>query len=298
VSLRARAPRPGDDAAVAALTNAYDAAYGGDGGWTAADVADEWWRVPEQSPGAWLVERGGELAGWATMRRPRPGRFHALGYTHPAHAGAGVGTLLVGLIERRAREHAGSVAVCNSVLASDAAAVRLLEGRGYAATPHNLRMRIDLDAAPPPPDVPSGIALASFRPGSDGAAVDACVEQSFEGAWTHQAQWRRAKVADARFDPALWIVAREGAEVCGVALCTPQMFGMGFVESLAVRAPWRRRGVGAALLGEAFARLWRAGERSVALSVDADNPAAVRLYERAGMRIAWRAVPYERELRA
>ncbi len=298
MSLRARAPRPGDEAAVAVLTNTYNAAFGGDGGWTAADVADEWRRVPEQSPDVWVVERGGELAGCATLRRPRAGRFHALGCTHPAHAGEGVGTLLVRLTEERAADRAESVVVCNSVLASDAAALRLLEARGYAATPHHLRMRVDLDAAPPAPDVPPGIALASFRPDRDGAAVDACVEESFDHAWSHQAQWRLAKEADARFDPALWIVARDAGEVCGVALCMPQTFGMGFVESLAVRAPWRRRGLGAALLGEALARLWRAGERSVGLGVDADNPAAIRLYERAGMRIAWRAVPYERELRA
>jgi mycothiol synthase len=206
---------------------------------------------------------------------------------------------LVKLTEQGAVEHAGAVVMRNSVLGSDAAARRLLEAHGYAEEPHNLRMRIDLDAAPPMPDVPPGIALASFRPGTDDdAGVDACVEESFEDAWTHQAQWRQAKVADARFDPALWIVAREGGEVCGVVLCMPRTFGMGFVESLAVRAPWRRRGLGAALLGAAFARLWRAGERSVGLSVDADNPGAIRLYERAGMRIAWRAVPYERELRA
>jgi ribosomal protein S18 acetylase RimI-like enzyme len=36
----------------------------------------------------------------------------------------------------------------------------------------------------------------------------------------------------------------------------------------------------------------------VGLGVDADNPAAIRLYERAGMRIAWRAVPYERAMHA
>jgi mycothiol synthase len=298
VSPRARPPRPGDEVAVAVLVNAYDAAFGGDGCWTAADLADEWWRVPGQSPRAWLVERSGELAGCATLRRPEPGRMHALGWTHPAHAGRGVGTLLVELTERAAVELAGEVVVRNSVLASDAAARRLLEDRGYAEEPHHLRMRVELDAAPRAVDVPSGIALVSFRPGTDGTAVDACVEESFEHAWSHQAQWRLAKESDARFDPALWIVAREGREVCGVALCMPRTFGMGFVESLAVRAPWRRHGVGAALLGEAFARLRRAGERTVGLGVDADNPAAIRLYERAGMRIAWRAVPYERKLRA
>ena len=36
----------------------------------------------------------------------------------------------------------------------------------------------------------------------------------------------------------------------------------------------------------------------VALGVDAENPTAVRLYERAGMLILWRADVWQKELRA
>jgi mycothiol synthase len=298
MSLRARPPRPGDEAGAAALLNAYDAAYGGDGGWTAADVGDEWRHASAEAPDVWLVDRADALAGCAALHPTGRGRLQAVGCTHPAHAGTGVGALLVELVERRAVERAGSVVVRNSVFASDAAACRLLEARGYVATPHHLRMRIDLAAPPRVPDVPAGVALRSFRPGADDAEVDACVEEAFDHAWTHQAEWRLAKAADARFDPGLWIVAREGGDVCGVVLCTPRTFGMGFVESLAVRAPWRRRGVGAALLQEALRRLWDVGERRVGLGVDADNLAAITLYERAGMCTAWAAVPYERELNA
>ncbi len=299
MSLRARPPRPGDEAAVAELQNAYDAAFGGDGAWTAADVADEWWRVPGQSPEVWVVETGGELAGCATLRRPRAGRLHASGCTHPAHAGQGVGTLLVGLTEQRAAERAGERGRVQ--LGARVRRGRLPAARGprIRREPHHLRMRVDLDAAPP--RAGRRRRASPSRASGPEATTPRWMRASRRRSTApgrHQAQWRLAKVADARFDPALWIVAREGGEVCGVALCMPQTFGMGFVESLAVRAPWRRRGVGAALLGEALARLWRAGERSVGLGVDADNPAAIRLYERAGMRIAWRAVPYERELHA
>jgi ribosomal protein S18 acetylase RimI-like enzyme len=41
-----------------------------------------------------------------------------------------------------------------------------------------------------------------------------------------------------------------------------------------------------------------AGETTVALGVDSENPTgATRLYERAGMRILWRADVWEKELR-
>ncbi len=296
MTLRVRPPRAADAAAVAALVNAYDAAFGGDGAWTVADVADEWGTASAGAPDVWLVQRAGELAGHATLRPAGGGRLQALGWTHPGHAGRGVGGLLVDTTEQRAVELAGSAVVRNSVLAADRAACRLLEARGYAAGSEHLRMRVDLGAPPPPIAPPPGIVLASFRPGIDDAEVDACVEEAFERRWTHQAEWRQAKVADPRFDPDVWIVAREGADVCGVALCMEQTFGMGFVESLAVRAPWRGRGIGAALLHEALRRLSASGERRVGLGVDADNRAAIRLYERAGMHVSWTAVRYDREV--
>jgi len=296
MTLEVRPPLPEDAGAVAALVNAYDAAFGGDGGWTDADVEDEWRTASAEPADVWLVERAEQLAGHATLHPTGGGRLQALGWTHPAHAGYGVGSVLVDVTERRAIELAGSVVVRNSVLAADRAACRLLEDRGYAAASESLRMRLDLQTPPPPARPPPGIALASFRPGVDDAEVDACVEEAFERRWTHQAQWRQAKAAERRFDPEVWIVAREGGDVCGVVLCTVQTFGMGFVESLAVLAPWRGRGIGTALLDEALRRLWAAGERSVGLSVDGDNPGAIRLYERAGMHVAWAAVQYEREL--
>ena len=139
---------------------------------------------------------------------------------------------------------------------------------------------------------------AEFDPGTNGPAVDACIVEAFSNAWSNQARWREQKVADRRFDRRLWIVARAGDDVCGAALCMPETFGMGFVESLAVRAPWRRRGLGAAPLLESFGRLWSRGERHVGLGVDGDNTGARRLYERLGMRIAWIADGYEKEVRA
>jgi ribosomal protein S18 acetylase RimI-like enzyme len=57
--------------------------------------------------------------------------------------------------------------------------------------------------------------------------------------------------------------------------------------------------VGAALLADAFGRLWEHGERSVGLGVDAaSDTGAFRLYERAGMAPALGWVLYEKDLGA
>ena len=68
-------------------------------------------------------------------------------------------------------------------------------------------------------------------------------------------------------------------------------------DSGATRRPRRRQGVGAALLGDAFARFWERGEHSIGLGVDAaSGTGAFRLYERAGMAAVLGWVVHEKAL--
>jgi mycothiol synthase len=304
VSLRVRPPRPDDVDAVVALGNAAELALTGEPGWSEADLRDSWGDLVDVGRDAWLVERDGDLAGYAALRAAGGGPLDAAGCVHPDHAGHGVGGRLIGLTESRAADYAAAraepgVVVRNAVLHLDTAARVLLEARGYRAARQHLVMRIDLGAPPPAPAWPGGITAAPFRPGADDADVDACVEEAFSHAWSNQAEWRARKVADPRFDPALWIVARAGAEVCGVALCTDGEHGVGYVNALAVRARSRRQGLGEALLRAAMVEFWDRGRRRVGLGVDSDNAAGVtRLYERAGMHAARRHDVYEKPVRA
>lgn len=58
------------------------------------------------------------------------------------------------------------------------------------------------------------------------------------------------------------------------------------MDTLGIRRPWRRQGLGLALLHHAYGECWRRGVRVVRLSVDAESPTgAPRLYERAGFRM-------------
>ena len=64
----------------------------------------------------------------------------------------------------------------------------------------------------------------------------------------------------------------------------PERLGVGWVSRLFTVPGWRGRGIGAALLTDAFGRFWRRGRQSVGLGVDAQNPhGAVALYEGLGM---------------
>jgi mycothiol synthase len=94
-------------------------------------------------------------------------------------------------------------------------------------------------------------------------------------------------------DPDLWVLAWEEEELAGFALGFAAWHGVngsGAVKSVGVRPAWRRRGLGQALVRSAFVRLHARGVRRVLLGVDASNEtAAVRLYERVGMRIVQQA---------
>jgi ribosomal protein S18 acetylase RimI-like enzyme len=93
----------------------------------------------------------------------------------------------------------------------------------------------------------------------------------------------------------------DGNEVAGISLCLPSSAEdpeLGWVDSLAVRKPWRKRGIGLALLQHSFAEYYRRGKRKVGLGVDAENlTGALRLYERAGMHVQRIFDQFEKELR-
>ena len=93
------------------------------------------------------------------------------------------------------------------------------------------------------------------------------------------------------------IAAREGDEIVGVLRGDPERGGAAWVGALGVRRQWRKRGLGLALLRHAFAEFYRRGQPRIGLGVDAQNPTgATRLYERAGMHIAYEAVAFSKEL--
>jgi mycothiol synthase len=308
VTQSVRPPRPQDLAAIVALGEAFDRALTGAGDWSEEDVEHDWRGLADLERDAWIVEeKGGAIVGYATLLEDGEGTFEAGGYVRPDRFGQGIGGTLVGLTEARPAELLGSVALPrvvlqNAVLHVDGAARALLEGRGYRAVRHFLRMQIDMEEPPPAPAWPDGVAVSAFRPDEDLVDVHACVHEAFAHEWSFRAEpvadWAERKLEDPRFDPSLWAVARDGGEVCGVALSTAGQFEMGFVNALAVRPAWRRRGLGLALLRQAFAWFWERDERRVGLGVDTENPTdAVRLYERAGMRPVWQADVHEKVLR-
>jgi ribosomal protein S18 acetylase RimI-like enzyme len=236
------------------------------------------------------------------------------GRVHPEYLGQGIGTALMDWAEARAQAmvdrapDGARVSMSAGSFSKHQPTIDLLSDRGYHELRRYYTMAIDFDAPPAAPVWPEGITVRTMRPGEERAVFTASneafkdhfghVEAPFE---EHFAEWRHGSLDDPSFDMSLWFLALDGDEIAGVALCWPTRTdypGMGWVRTLGVRRPWRRRGLAQALLHHAFGELYRRGRRQVGLGVDASSlTGATRLYERAGMRPIRQFITFERELR-
>jgi mycothiol synthase len=227
-------------------------------------------------------------------------------YVHPQHRGLGLGDALLDAIEARAVELAAASASGARhslvVWSEDRDVVRLesLLRRGFAKVREYFEMRIDLAAEPVAPDLPAGITVLGLRVGRDEHAVHAADVEAFAEHFLYEPrgfeEWRIHHIDRPDFDPSLWLVAWDGDELVGYA-CAFVADDGAIVGDLAVRRPWRGRGLGLALLVRELRALWARGERVTRLYVDAQNTTgAVRLYERAGMHVARHFDVYEKPL--
>ena len=188
----------------------------------------------------------------------------------------------------------------------DDAAREACEAAGLRLVRHSFHMLIDDLSAVPEPTWPAGVSLSTFSPDDEDAVWEA-MNDAFADHWDHQPptpagreQWRRLMLENPRFDAGLWFLAEADARLAAVSLCGWHWSGdpaFGWVHSLGVRRPWRRRGLALALLQHSFREFANRGATRVGLGVDAENTTgAVRLYERAGMHAVRRNDTWEKAL--
>lgn len=268
-------------------------------GWSdqTPDELRDWWRRNDPAGNSWLLEEDGRVIVFGDYFE-HDDRAELDGYVHPDRKGEGLGSWLVALAEERAGA-AGKRRLQTWCLGSDDDARRLFEGRGFVPVRRFYRMTIELDAPPPPAEWPDGLRVDTFRD-EDARAFHAAIGESFADEWNFVAdsfeQWRERRLESPTFDPTLWFVVRDGEEIAAV-LRGERRGDMGWVGMVGVRARWRKRGLGLALLRHAFADWHRRGVTTVGLGVDAQNPTgATRLYERAGMRVVFEAIAFEQAL--
>jgi mycothiol synthase len=287
-----------DAESAAAVGAAEDLALRGESQWDADDQR-EWWSQHDLERNAWVVETGGRLVAVGSVLQ-RGELLDGWVSVDPQFTGRGLGSTLIRLVEERSRE-LGGPAVRLGTYAENAAGKALLEAAGFRTVRHQYEMRIELDGPPPEPSWPPGLTVAPFDL-DDARQLHAAINEAFADEWNfHQRgydEWRALRLDAPGFDPTLWFIAKEGEEIAGFVCTSAKQFGGPWVALIGVRKPWRRRGLGLALLQQAFGEVYRRGERRIGLGVDAGNPTgATRLYERAGMHVHTEDVIYEKELR-
>ena len=279
--------------------NAYDLAHGSEAETDAGEVRDEWSHPGfDRERDAWLLESADGRAlvyGWVA-RRSGAGHYGLDAYIRPEHRDRALGREIFRLMEQRARELRATLFV-TGILGADEWGAELLRELEYSYVRSQFQMAVDLTEAPPPTQVPHGIVLRSFRAG-DERAYHETITESFGKEWGYEPDsfedWRAHFVERENFDPSLWFLALAGDEPAGALLGYPLGAG-GWVRAIGVRAPWRRRGLGLALLRRSFAAFWDAGRTHVALAVDQANPTgADHLYRAAGMRETHRIDRYDK----
>ena len=231
------------------------------------------------------------------------------GYVHPKSRGLGIGTSLLRAIEGRALREIPlaqpdvRVSLQSSFDSHDQDGRSIHENAGYHTVRYHWRMQVDLETEPPPVVWPEGIELRPFDKDKHAHAVLQAENEAFRDHWgSHEVgyeEWSLRKFGREDFDPSLWMIAWDGrsAEIAGFSQNRYRM-GIGWIGTLGVRRPWRKRGLGEALLLHSFGEFYRRGTKTIGLGVDAENPTgATRLYKKAGMYAASEFVTYEKELR-
>jgi mycothiol synthase len=253
-----------------------------------------WWLRTDLDHDSWLLEEDGTAIGGGWFDRLDDHAFGG-GCVRPGQKGRGLGSWLAETMESHARG-LGLNPIRNVTIAKDTDARALLEARGYKEARRHWVMAIDLDEEPRPPELPDGLALETFRE-EDACAFHDATKEAFADEWGFVAlpfdQWWEMRKGD---DQSLWFVVRDGDEIAACARCD-EMRGGGFVGSLGVRKPWRRRGLGRALLLHAFREFRTRGFERASLGVDSENPTgATRLYESVGMYVESEHVTFEKKL--
>lgn len=255
-----------------------------------------------------VTDPSGKLVGYEEFySRAGHASYQGDGYVHPQYEDRGIGTALLRALDERARlemakaEPERRIFIRNFMTANDEKARALHENEGYKAVRHNWSMRINLESPPPAPQFPGGIEIRPFDEAQHMHPVYEALAESFADHWGFIRptfdEWKQHRVAPDVYFPDLWHVAWAGDQIAGVSICRYRS-GIGWVWSLGVRRPWRKKGLGMALLLYSFGEFYERGQKVVGLGVDASNPTgATRLYERAGMHVETEYVCYEKEFR-
>ena len=282
--LTTRGATYGDIPTVAALLRASEEFDAGEAAVTVDDVESEW-MLPGFDPtvDVLLVFEDDRAVGSAEV----PG-WRAEATVRPDARGRGIGTAILGWIERRAVERAdqgSEIRVGQTVIDTNTDAVSLFVRHGYTPRHTSWVLRLPDDVTIDHPPLPHGVIIRPFDPDREEQQVYRVVEDAFNEWPTREPstfeEWQSGVTGRPDFDPTLLFVAVADHEVVGVSFGIPYE-DEGWVHQLAVRRDHRNQGLAKALLRATFEEFRRRGSPAVGLITDS-RTGALDLYLDTGM---------------
>lgn len=305
-----RRPTLDDVPEILKLAHASDLVSVGEPDFTAEEVRESL-TAPntDMAVDCWLaLDADGDIVGWAYPNNSTAGpREFIEVYVWPDRGVPAMRPLLA-LMMSRVAERAGLFGhsryeVRAGAIPTERVWIDTLTGAGFAFLKQHARMIMSLaDTPAAPPEPPPAVTIRPVR-AEDEAEMrrfHAVVEEAFRDS-DHRATdyptWRSVFEAESSVSFDEWFVAEVDGEIAGVLQSSDSTAedGEGWVRYLAVLRPYRRRGVGEALLRHALSTYARKGRTHAGLGVDLANPTrAARLYRAVGMRPRYEANIYQR----
>ena len=174
----------------------------------------------------------------------------------------------------------------------------ILEEAGYRIKKYIFNMHKELSGKQPDPELPQGFSIRTTVPGQDEPAIHALIQEAFD--WRERDyqsfdEWKKFMIHPDAFNENLWFLAIKDDEIIGTCLCFKQS-DIGWIRQLAVKKPYRKLGIGRALLQRSFQAFKALGLPKAGLSVESVNADAVNFYQSAGMYKAVHLDEYVKEV--
>jgi mycothiol synthase len=301
------------------MFNAAEAELSGSADWTVERYEQEWLTagIHLETSTRVIFAPGGQLVGLVELwdQSNPPAHPWIWGRVHPEWQGQGIGSAMLDwalktslrALERLPQD--ARLAPTTGTPSHHTPTIQLFEGIGMQVSRYSWRMVASLDGPTPEPRWPEGLQVRTLRYPEDLEAVFRAENEAFSEHWGYIERpfeeafprWKNYTFEALGVKPELWFLAMDGEVIAGSINAMERsdlVADMGWIPTLAVRKPYRRRGLGQALLQQAFRALQERGVQKVGLYVDAKNKSgATRLYQRIGMHVNRENIQYEFELR-
>lgn len=265
-----------------------------------------------------VMEEDGRIVAFAFLNLLQDAHecsFRAWFQVHPIRRGRGLEELLLARLYARAEERLGecnapTVKFNTSADSSERDRIGVITSFGLHEVRRGWTMvRPTLDHIPAP-QFPGDVLARAYRTGADDRAVHAADTEAFRDHWGHVDHpfeiWEHY-MAEPGIKPELSIVAAdratgEVAGFCMIAINDEEIKRLGvrrgWIDILAVRRPYRRHGLGTALVLAGLQNLNHAGMAQAALGADSENlTGATRIYARAGFQVHTTQVIFSKMMR-